>query len=88
MPYLRLPNYRRMLTSQGFGDDEIDGFSDDFFDAIFVWGDAAACAARVAEHLDAGADHVCVQVLASDPVPFPAEHWSRLAPALAELQED
>lgn len=84
--YLRLPNYLRMLASQGFDGDEVEAFSDAFFDAIFAWGDAAACAARVAEHLDAGADHVCVQVLPTSPGPFPADEWSQLAPALAELQ--
>lgn len=86
-PYLRMVNYRRMLVGQGFAEDEIDGFSDRLFDAIFGWGDAAACVARVAEHLDAGADHVGVQILGSDLTRFAGDEWTRLAPALAELQE-
>jgi hypothetical protein len=30
-------------------------------DAVVAWGDAAAIVARIREHLDAGADHVCLQ---------------------------
>ena len=32
-----------------------------------AWGDAAAVAERVRAHRDAGADHVCVQMLADEP---------------------
>ena len=39
-------------------------------------------AARVQEHRDAGADHVCIQVLTDDPMGFPTEQWRALAPAL------
>ena len=31
---------------------------------------------------DAGADHVCIQVLPSDGTSIPMETWQRLAPAL------
>ena len=83
--YTRMANYRRMLRSQGLGDDDMDNFSEAFFEAIFAWGDAEACAARVAEHLAAGADHVCVQVLGADDGTFPHAEWELLGPALAEL---
>lgn len=50
-----------------------------------VWGDEATIAKRVQEHRDAGADHVCIQVLtgeqAAEPT-FPHEQWRRLAPAV------
>ena len=36
---------------------------DRLIDAAFAWGDVAAIASRVREHLDAGADHVCIQVI-------------------------
>ena len=49
---------------------------------LVVWGDEATIAARVQEHRDAGADHVCIQVLTDDPQAFPAEQWRALAPAL------
>lgn len=65
--YLRLPNYANNLRDLGFGDDDIaDGGSARLLDAIVGWGDAAAVAERVRAHLDAGADHVCVQPVATD----------------------
>ncbi len=63
--YLDLPNYTNNLRTFGFGDDDIGGGgSDRLIDAVIPWGDAAAVAARVREHLEAGADHVCIQVVA------------------------
>ncbi len=55
--------------------------SDRLFDAIIAWGDEEAVLRRVNEHLSAGADHVCVQVLTADPREFPREQWRRLAAA-------
>ena len=65
---------------QGFTDDDIaDGGSDRLVDALIAWGDEATIAARVQDHRDAGADHVCIQVLADDPNAFPLEQWRALA---------
>ena len=62
--YLGLPNYTNNWKRLGFTDDDIaDGGSDRLVDALVVWGDEDAIAARVQAHRDAGADHVCVQVL-------------------------
>ncbi|GAA5112709.1 hypothetical protein [Pseudonocardia adelaidensis] len=36
----------------------------------------------VQEHFDAGADHVCIQVLTSGPAALPTREWRELAPAL------
>jgi len=47
-----------------------------------VWGDEETIAARVQEHRDAGADHVCIQVLTDDLAALPIEQWRALAPAL------
>jgi probable F420-dependent oxidoreductase len=81
--YLGLPNYANNWKRQGFTEDDIaDGGSDRLVDALVVWGDEERIAARVKEHRDAGADHVCIQVLTEDPQAFPAEEWRRLAPAL------
>ncbi|MFJ6097295.1 LLM class F420-dependent oxidoreductase [Williamsia muralis] len=80
--YLALPNYANNLLRSGFTDDDLTSVSDRLFDAIIAWGDEAAIAARVQEHLAAGADHVCVQVLDTDPKVYPREQWRRLAPAL------
>jgi probable F420-dependent oxidoreductase len=72
-PYLHLRNYTSNLRRLGWTEADIaDGGSDALIDALVVHGDPATVAAGVTAHLDAGADHVCVQVLAApgaDPVP-------------------
>ncbi|WP_459645284.1 LLM class F420-dependent oxidoreductase [Kineococcus sp. NUM-3379] len=72
-PYLRLRNYTTNLRRHGFGDEDIaGGGSDRLIDALAAHGDAAAVAAGLRAHLDAGADHVCAQVLTAagaDPRP-------------------
>jgi probable F420-dependent oxidoreductase len=81
--YLGLPNYTNNLRRLGYGDDDLaNGGSDRLVDAIVVWGDEDAVRTRVAAHHDAGADHVCVQVLPHDARALPIEEWRRLAPAL------
>jgi probable F420-dependent oxidoreductase len=70
--YLPLSNYRTMLTTLGFDESDFaDGASDRLVDAVIVHGDAAAAAEGVARHLDAGADHVAVQVLTDGEDPLP-----------------
>jgi probable F420-dependent oxidoreductase len=82
--YLTLPNYTNNLRRLGFGDDDLSGGgSDRLVDALVAWGDVQAIAARVAEHRDAGADHVCIQVLGEEGA-FPRLAWRELAPALRE----
>jgi probable F420-dependent oxidoreductase len=81
--YLGLPNYVNTLRRLGYGDDDLaNGGSDRLVDAIVVWGDDATIRARVHAHLDAGANHVCVQVLPHDLRTLALEEWRRLAPAL------
>jgi probable F420-dependent oxidoreductase len=84
-PYLALPNYVNNLREMGFDDaDFADGGSDRLADAIVAWGDEDAVAARVQAHLDAGADHVCVQPLA--PTVDESRRWlTSLAPHLPGL---
>lgn len=80
--YLLLPNYTNNLRRLGFSDPDLaDGGSDRLIDALVAWGDQDAIAARVREHRDAGADHVCVQVLSEEGM-FPRTAWRELAPAL------
>lgn len=87
--YLTLPNYTNNLRRLGWGDDDLSGDgggpTDRLVDAIVAWGDDDAIAARVRAHLDAGADHVCVQVLPADPRALPMDDWRRLAPVLGSL---
>jgi probable F420-dependent oxidoreductase len=84
--YLGLPNYTNNLRRLGWGDDDLaDGGSDRLVDAIVAWGDEDAIVARVQAHLDAGADHVCVQVLDASASALPLPQWRTLAPALLSL---
>jgi probable F420-dependent oxidoreductase len=80
--YVGLPNYANNLREFGFEDDDFaDGGSDRLVDAIVAWGDLDAVVARVSAMRDAGADHVCVQVIRPDDE-VPSAEWSQLAPAL------
>jgi 2-methylisocitrate lyase-like PEP mutase family enzyme len=68
----------------GFDEADLaDGGSDRLRDAIVVWGDEDAIRERVKMHLDAGADHVCIQTLPSGLLDL--EALRRLAPALLDL---
>jgi probable F420-dependent oxidoreductase len=65
--YLTLPNYVNAWRDDGYGDaDFADGGSDRLVDALVAWGDADAIKARISEHRDAGADHVCIQPVTTD----------------------
>jgi len=80
--YLGLPNYTQNLRDFGFEDDDIEGGgSDRLIDAVIPWGDATMVAGRIREHLDGGADNVCIQVVA-DRQDFPFDGYRQLAPAL------
>lgn len=81
--YLALPNYTGNWLRLGFGPDDLEGGgSDRLVDALVAWGDEEAIARRIADHRQAGADHVCIQVLTEDQGAFPLDEWRRLAPAL------
>jgi probable F420-dependent oxidoreductase len=85
--YLQLQNYVNNWRRAGFTEDDFaDGGSDRLIDHIVVWGDEATIAARVQAHLDAGADHVCVQAYTgTEQTGFPRAEWRALAPALVGL---
>jgi probable F420-dependent oxidoreductase len=83
--YLTLPNYLRAWDRAGLGPEEqAEGGSDRLVDAVVAWGGPEAIAERVGAHLDAGADHVCVQLLDPDPNGLPMAGWRALTPALLE----
>jgi probable F420-dependent oxidoreductase len=80
--YVNLPNYTNNLREFGYGDDDFaDRGSDRLVDAIVAWGDVDVIAGRVKTMRDAGADHVCIQVIRPDDE-FPREEWRELASAL------
>ncbi|MEQ8716736.1 MAG: TIGR03620 family F420-dependent LLM class oxidoreductase [Acidimicrobiales bacterium] len=81
--YLGLPNYARNIVRMGFGESDLSGPSDRLVDALVAHGDVETVAARCRAHLEAGADHVAIQVLAdADRTTIPAEAWSALATTL------
>jgi probable F420-dependent oxidoreductase len=80
--YLRLPNYTNNLLRIGYtADDFADGGSNRLIDGLVAWGDTDTVLARVSEHHQAGADHVCIQVLTEDKT-LPRAQWRTLATAL------
>lgn len=84
--YLARDNYRNNLLRLGWGEADVAGDgSDALLDALVAWGDAEAVQARVASQFEAGADHVCVQVLTGSGTGFPLDDLRRLTPALMEL---
>jgi probable F420-dependent oxidoreductase len=72
-PYLKLQNYINNLRRYGYTDDDLaDGGSDRLIDALVLHGPIEAIVAGLRAHLDAGADHVAIQVLTAagqDPMP-------------------
>jgi probable F420-dependent oxidoreductase len=63
--YLRLPNYRTNLERLGYSEEDFAGQgSDRLTDALVPHGSAGEVAGRIRAHLEAGADHVCIQPLA------------------------
>jgi probable F420-dependent oxidoreductase len=80
--YLALPNYANNLLRLGFTEADVAGPSDKLADAIVACGTIDHALERVREHHDAGADHVCLQVLVADPTQLPIEVWRDLAAAL------
>jgi len=79
--YLRQANYVNNLRRLGWSDEDLTGRgSARLLDAVIVQGSAEAVVARVREHLDAGADHVCLQPLGHGTEPL--EDYRQLAKAL------
>ena len=75
--YLNLSNYLNNWKRLGFTDEDIaKPGSDKLIDAVVAHGTPDAIAARLTEHLDAGADHVAIQVLGG---------WEELIPGLTQL---
>jgi probable F420-dependent oxidoreductase len=81
--YLNLPNYTNNFLRLGFSADDIaNGGSNRLIDSIVAWGDLDSIRQRIRAHLDAGADHVSIQALPSDPGKLPSREWRELAAAL------
>jgi probable F420-dependent oxidoreductase len=81
-PYLGLANYTANLRRLGWTDADLSGGgSDALIDALVARGSAAQVVTRLTEHLDAGADHVSVQLLTASGAD-PAGGYRELAQAI------
>ncbi|MFG2458339.1 LLM class F420-dependent oxidoreductase [Streptomyces sp. NPDC048523] len=82
--YLGLPNYTNNFLRNGFTEDDLrDGGSDRLVDAVFAWGTDEQIRARVDEFVEAGADHVALQIVDGGPRSgIPRQAWRRLASLL------
>jgi probable F420-dependent oxidoreductase len=75
--YLNLSNYLNNWKRLGFSDEDIaKPGSDKLIDAVVAHGTPEQVAARLQEHIAAGADTVSIQVLGG---------WDKLVPTLTEL---
>lgn len=84
--YSRLPNYRNNWSRLGFADEDlVQGGSERLAEHLVAWGETEDLVARVRAHLDAGADHVVVQLLGEAPSADPMPALRELAPALATV---
>ncbi|MGH3239532.1 MAG: TIGR03620 family F420-dependent LLM class oxidoreductase [Spirillospora sp.] len=81
--YLTTPYNIAKFKRLGYTDDEIaNGGSDRLIDDLVFWGDLDTITKRLHGHLEAGADHVAVQVIGIEPGRSAMPHWRRLAEAL------
>jgi probable F420-dependent oxidoreductase len=81
--YLGLRNYTKNLLDFGFTERDLaDGGSDRLIDAVIPQGSAEQIAEVARAHLEAGADHVCLQPLGEQGIPH--NSWTTLANALID----
>jgi probable F420-dependent oxidoreductase len=81
--YTGLDNYKNSWRRLGFNNEDfVRGGTDRLCDAMVVHGDEAVILARIDEHRNAGADHVCLQVLGAEPRTPPLMEWRRIASAV------
>ncbi|MHB1208930.1 MAG: TIGR03620 family F420-dependent LLM class oxidoreductase [Acidimicrobiales bacterium] len=83
--YTGLENYKNNWRRLGFSDpDFVRGGSDRLCDAMVVHGNEHAVLAAIEEHRDAGAQHVCIQVLGEDLTTPPLHEWRLIGEALRQ----
>jgi probable F420-dependent oxidoreductase len=81
--YLTTPFNIAKFRRLGYSDDDlVRGGSDRLVDDLVFWGDLDTIVAKLRGHVDAGADHVAVQVIGIAPGESAMPHWRALAGAL------
>ncbi|MFI6790264.1 TIGR03620 family F420-dependent LLM class oxidoreductase [Nonomuraea sp. NPDC050383] len=82
-PYLTSPYNIAKFRRLGYTEEEIvNGGSDRLVDDLVFWGDLDAVVEKLHGHLEAGADHVGVQVIGVEPGRTAMPHWRLLGDAL------
>jgi probable F420-dependent oxidoreductase len=82
--FIGFPTYQANLRRLGFGDDDlIPGGSDRLIDAVTAWGTTEQIAAKIADHIAAGADHVALNVVSAESG-LPLREWRELGSLLQE----
>ncbi|GGS98400.1 TIGR03620 family F420-dependent LLM class oxidoreductase [Nonomuraea spiralis] len=85
--YLSSPYNVAKFRRLGYTEEEISGGgSDRLVDDLVFWGDLDTIAGRLRGHVEAGADHVAVQVIGIEPGGTAMPHWRELAAALSPGQ--
>ncbi|SEC77363.1 probable F420-dependent oxidoreductase, MSMEG_4141 family [Amycolatopsis tolypomycina] len=80
--YLTTPYNIAKFRRLGYTEEEISGAGDRIVDDLVYWGDLETITAKLGRHLEAGADHVGVQVIGVEPGTSAMPHWRRLTEAL------
>jgi probable F420-dependent oxidoreductase len=83
-PYLTQQYNVAKFLRLGYTEADIDGGrgSDRLVDDLVIWGDLETIVRKLHEHLDAGADHVGIQVIGIEPGQSAMPHWRELGAAL------
>ncbi|MFC5831544.1 TIGR03620 family F420-dependent LLM class oxidoreductase [Nonomuraea insulae] len=82
--YFTTPYNVAKFLRLGYTEADIDGGrgSDRLVDDLVFWGDIEAIVGKLQDHLDAGADHVGIQVIGTDLGKTAMPRWRELAGAL------
>lgn len=87
--YLNTPYNVAKFRRLGYTEEEIGGGgSDRLVDALVFWGDVDTVAAKLRRHVEAGADHVAVQVIGVPPGESALPQWRALGEVLLPPRAD
>ncbi|WP_406213123.1 TIGR03620 family F420-dependent LLM class oxidoreductase [Streptomyces canus] len=80
--YLNSPYNIAKFRRLGYSEKEIAGGSDRIVDDLVFWGDLDTIVEKLHAHVEAGADHVAVQVIGIEPGESAMPYWRMLGEAL------
>jgi probable F420-dependent oxidoreductase len=84
---LSAPSYVARMAALGYSTQDIAEVSDRLVDAVVAYGDPAAIAAKVREHLAAGADHLTLLLPIGGEFTAGVDQLEQLAPELSLAEE-